>query len=170
MVFSGHFGYVKSNTHFNLTLCYDRWKNTTEAIRILFSRCHFHSYAQNANQSIKFVNLPSDFVAERFGWDDGNFLTNTFVCMEIHGQSSVVFLDDDLWGLLDSLRTNATLQNNVQQLQLPSLFNIFIQSSKGFNTEMIQFISVAHIQHSYVCTHRYGCRTPCRKNTQENHI
>lgn len=54
--------------------------------------------------------LPSDFVSQRLGWDDGGLLANAFVCMEIHSQTSVVFLDDDLSGLLDSLRAYATLE------------------------------------------------------------
>lgn len=53
---------------------------------------------------------PSNLVSQWFCWDDGNFLNNTLVGMEVDGKSSVVFLDDDLRGLLDGFRTNATLK------------------------------------------------------------
>lgn len=55
------------------------------------------------------LNLPGDLVAQGLGRDDGNFLADTLVGMEVHGQSSVVLLDDDLGGLLDSLSPDATL-------------------------------------------------------------
>lgn len=56
-------------------------------------------------------NSPSNFVAQRLGWDDSGFLTDTLVRVEVHRQPSVVFLDNDLSGLLDSLRAYATLWN-----------------------------------------------------------
>jgi len=50
----------------------------------------------------------SDLVSEGFAGDDGNFLADTFVDMEIQRQSSVVFLDDKLGSFLNGLCTNST--------------------------------------------------------------
>lgn len=55
-------------------------------------------------------HLPSNFVPKGFGRDDGGFLTDTLVGMEIHCQTSVVLLDDDLSGLFHCLCTHTTLQ------------------------------------------------------------
>lgn len=68
-----------------------------------------HSAPHSIFSSFYVRNLPSNFVAKRFGWDDSGFLTDTLVCVEVHRQPSVVFLDNDLCGLLDSLRAYATL-------------------------------------------------------------
>lgn len=54
-------------------------------------------------------HLPSNFVPKGFGRDDGGFLTDTLVGMEIHCQTSVVLLDDDLSGLFHCLCTHTTL-------------------------------------------------------------
>jgi hypothetical protein len=53
---------------------------------------------------------PSNLVSQRFCRDDGNFLNNTLVGVEVDGQASVVLLDDDLRGLLDGFRSDATLK------------------------------------------------------------
>lgn len=54
-------------------------------------------------------NLPGNFVAQRFRRNDGHLFADTLVCMEIHIQTSVILLNDDLGGLLDGLCTYATL-------------------------------------------------------------
>lgn len=50
----------------------------------------------------------SDLVAQGLGGNDGHFLDDALVCVEIHRQPGVVLLNNDLRGLLDGLCTNAT--------------------------------------------------------------
>lgn len=64
---------------------------------------------ERQTQTNQTANLPGNLVAQGLGRDDGHLLADALVGVEVHGQSSVVLLDDDLGGLLDSLRTNATL-------------------------------------------------------------
>jgi len=53
-------------------------------------------------------NKPSDFVLEGFARNDSDFLAYPLVGVEVQGQSSVIFLDDDPSGLLDRLSPNTT--------------------------------------------------------------
>jgi hypothetical protein len=53
---------------------------------------------------------PSNLVSQRFCRDDGDFLDDALVGVEIDGQASVVLLDDDLRGLLDGFRSDTTLK------------------------------------------------------------
>jgi hypothetical protein len=55
------------------------------------------------------TNIPSNLVPQRFARDNGNLFTDPLVGVEVQRQSSVVLLDDQLGGLLDGFRTNATL-------------------------------------------------------------
>ena len=50
----------------------------------------------------------SDLIPEPFAGDDGDFLGNPFVGVEIGAQLSVVFLHDDAGGLFHRFRANAT--------------------------------------------------------------
>lgn len=71
------------------------------------------------------INLPSNLVSQGFGWDDGDFFADPLVDMEIQSQTSVVFLDDDLSGLLDGLGTYTTLNSEDKHIfhekQIPLL-------------------------------------------------
>lgn len=58
------------------------------------------------------LDLPSDLVAQGLRWNDGHFFDDPLVRVEIHRQPGVVFLNNDLRGLLDGLCTNATLEEN----------------------------------------------------------
>merc|ERR1712072_203635 len=49
-----------------------------------------------------------DLVAKALGGNDGNFIANTLVGLEVERELWVVPLNDDLGGLLDSLRSDAT--------------------------------------------------------------
>lgn len=90
--------------------CVDQ-RSTSKFHRFSLSAPKKH-FAPHSTFSSFFVwNSPSNFVAQRFGWDNSGFLTDTLVCVEVHCQPSVVFLDNDLSGLLDSLRAYATLWN-----------------------------------------------------------
>lgn len=55
------------------------------------------------------TNLPGNLVSQWFGRDDSDFFADTLVGMEIHSQTGVVFFNNDLSGLLDSLGSNTTL-------------------------------------------------------------
>ncbi len=60
--------------------------------------------------SIRIVfDIPSDLVPQRFAGDDGNFLADSLVGVEVKRQSSVVLLDDQLGSLLHGLGTYAAL-------------------------------------------------------------
>lgn len=50
----------------------------------------------------------SYLVAKTLGSNDGNFIANSLVGLEVESQLWVVSLDDDLCGLLDCLGANAT--------------------------------------------------------------
>ena len=54
---------------------------------------------------------PSDFVTEGLGGNDSDFLTYSFVSVEVKSQSSVVFLNDNLRRLLDGLSPDTTLKS-----------------------------------------------------------
>lgn len=54
-------------------------------------------------------NLPGNLVSQGLGGDNGDFFADTLVGMEIRSQAGVVFLNDDLGGLLDSLGSYTTL-------------------------------------------------------------
>lgn len=60
-------------------------------------------------------DLPSDFVTQRLGGDDCDFLADPLIGMEIHGETSVVLLNNDLGGLLDSLCPDATLESYIEK-------------------------------------------------------
>jgi hypothetical protein len=47
-------------------------------------------------------------VPQSLACDHSNFIANSLVGLEVEGEFWVVSLDDDLGGLLDSLRSNAT--------------------------------------------------------------
>lgn len=79
-------------------------------------------------------HLPGNLVAQGLGRNDGHLLADALVGVEVHGQSSVVLLDDNLGGLLDSLRTNATLhkkEHNHCRHQIPLQFRL--AASFSFN-------------------------------------
>ena len=48
-----------------------------------------------------------DFVAHALGGGDGDFINDTFVGVEVEGQTGVVFLDDSTSGLLDGFGTDS---------------------------------------------------------------
>jgi len=52
--------------------------------------------------------VPSNLVPQPFARNDGNFITNPLVCVEVKGELGVVPLNDNLGGLLDGLRSNCT--------------------------------------------------------------
>lgn len=96
-------------THVNLRL------NTPLSTRRQNMEIHANRFGRKVGGSqssiyIHGAHSPSNFVAQRFSWNDGNFLADTLIGMEVHCQSRIVFLDDDLSGLLDSLRTYTTLE------------------------------------------------------------
>jgi hypothetical protein len=53
----------------------------------------------------------SNLVAELLGGNDGNFLNDALVGLEIAGQTSVVLLDNQLRGLLNGLGAYTTLES-----------------------------------------------------------
>ena len=50
----------------------------------------------------------SYLVAKTLRCNDGNFIADSLVGLEVEGQLGIVSLNDDLGGLLDGLGTNAT--------------------------------------------------------------
>lgn len=70
---------------------------------------------------------PSNLVSQRFCRDDGDFLNNALVGVEIQRQASVVFFNDDLRGLLDGLCTNTTLKLHKHGLVFTSLQQIMYE-------------------------------------------
>lgn len=62
------------------------------------------------------LNLPSNFISQRFCWNNCDFFTNSLVCMEVHCQSSVILLNDDLSGLFDGFCSNSTLKRTINIL------------------------------------------------------
>jgi hypothetical protein len=50
----------------------------------------------------------SHLVAKTLGSDNGDFIADSLVGLEVEGELWVVSLDDDLGGLFDGLRSNAT--------------------------------------------------------------
>ena len=54
--------------------------------------------------------LPSNLVPQLLTGEDGDFLTYPLVGVEIKSETCVVFLNDDLGGLLDGLGSNTTLE------------------------------------------------------------
>lgn len=53
---------------------------------------------------------PSNLVSQRFCWNNRDFLDDALVGVEIQSQASVVFLNNDLRGLLYGLGSDATLK------------------------------------------------------------
>lgn len=53
-------------------------------------------------------NQPGNSVAELLAANNGNFIANPLVGVEVIGHSSIILLDNDLGGLLDGLGTDAT--------------------------------------------------------------
>lgn len=70
------------------------------------------------------LDLPSDLVAQGLRWNDGHFFDDPLVRVEIHRQPGVVFLNNDLRGLLDGLGTNATLEGKQEKIPLAFLNRI----------------------------------------------
>ena len=52
--------------------------------------------------------VSGNLVAKTLGGDDGDLIADTLVGLEVEGETGVVPLDDDLGGLLDGFRANAT--------------------------------------------------------------
>lgn len=52
--------------------------------------------------------VTSNLVAETLGGNDGNLIADSLVGLEVHGELGVVFLNNDLGGLLHSLRPNSS--------------------------------------------------------------
>lgn len=50
----------------------------------------------------------ADLVAQALGGDDGDLIADSLVGLEVESELGVVSLNDDLGGLLNCLRTNAT--------------------------------------------------------------
>lgn len=50
-----------------------------------------------------FTSIDSHLVAKTLRGDDGDFIANALVGLEVEGELGVVSLNDDLRGLLDSL-------------------------------------------------------------------
>lgn len=59
---------------------------------------------------LKHTHLPSDLVAQGFARNNSDFLAYPLVRMEVQGETWVVFLNNELRGLFDRLRSDATLQ------------------------------------------------------------
>jgi len=55
--------------------------------------------------------VPGNLVAQTLGGDDGDFVANPLVGVEIQRQFGVVFFNDDARRLFDGFRTNTTLEN-----------------------------------------------------------
>jgi len=53
-------------------------------------------------------SITGNLVAKTLRGNDGNFIADSLVCLEIEGQLGVVSLDDDLGGLLNGLGSDAT--------------------------------------------------------------
>lgn len=53
---------------------------------------------------------PSNLVSQGFCWNNRDFFDDALVGVEIQSQASVVFLNNDLRGLLDGLGSDATLK------------------------------------------------------------
>lgn len=54
------------------------------------------------------ASSPSNLVSQWFCRDDGDLLNNALVGVEVQREASIVFLDDDLGGLLHCFGTHAT--------------------------------------------------------------
>jgi len=65
---------------------------------------HFVSYVSHTTNCF----FPADLVAKTLGGDDGDFIADPLVGLEVERKLGVVPLNDDLGGLLDSLRSNTT--------------------------------------------------------------
>lgn len=53
--------------------------------------------------------LPGDFIAQRFAGNDSNFLAYPLIRVKVQSKTRIVFLDNELRGLLDRLRSDTTL-------------------------------------------------------------
>lgn len=53
--------------------------------------------------------LPGNFIAQRFAGNDSNFLAYPLIRMKIQSKTWIVFLDNELCGLFDRLRSDTTL-------------------------------------------------------------
>jgi hypothetical protein len=51
----------------------------------------------------------SDLVAETLGLDDGDFVKDLLVDLEVQSKTRIVLFNDDTRSLLDSLSSNTTL-------------------------------------------------------------
>jgi hypothetical protein len=79
----------------------------TGPFSIRFIKCVMNLEYDKKNYMIKMI-IPSNAVPHFFARDDGDLLTDSLVCVEIIGQSSVILLDYDSRCLLDCLCSDST--------------------------------------------------------------
>lgn len=66
--------------------------------------------------TIHSLNIPCNLVSEPFTWNDGNVLTYPLIDVEVHGETSVILLDDHLGRLLYSLGSYSPLRKRTPLL------------------------------------------------------
>ena len=71
-------------------------------------------------------NETGNLVTKTLGWDDGNFFADSLVCMEIHTQTGIIFLDNHTRSFLNGFGTNATLLRNICDKKYSWISEIFI--------------------------------------------
>lgn len=55
--------------------------------------------------------LPGNFIAQRFAGNDGDFLAYPFISVKVQSKTWIVFLNNELRGLFDRLRSDTTLKS-----------------------------------------------------------
>lgn len=70
------------------------------------------------------MGLPGNLVSQGLSGDDGDFFADTLVGMEIRSQAGVVFLNDDLSGLLDGFGSYTTLWMLTQHISSVSIIAV----------------------------------------------
>lgn len=59
-----------------------------------------YSWCQNTPTKLQ-MHLPCDLILETLSRNDGDFFTHPLIRVEVHGEFSIVLLNDDPRGLLD---------------------------------------------------------------------
>lgn len=84
--------------------------------------------------------VTGNLVAEALGGNDGNFIADALVGLEVEGQAGVVTLNDDLGGLLDGLGADATHFGGVVWLLGERvLIEVVVGSLESFRAALTKF-------------------------------
>lgn len=92
------------STHLGVTEAFHQMSDEATTRNKLFFHLDIRAVQMNGSS-------PSNLVSQWLCRDDCDFLNNALVGVEVDGQSSVVFLDNDFGGLFDGFGANATLKN-----------------------------------------------------------